>query len=225
MRGRAIIAAMLLLALPARGDTAMPTASMVTTSMDVAPTLLRLMPGKPGLFYVSNHGATPLMVEIRPMDWSQREGRDDLVPSATLFTSPPIVTIAPGARQSVRLLAKKPGSFRLLVSELPDPGSDTGRVKVLLQFSVPVFVGDMGAPLLAWAARRMGDAIVLRATNNGRAPVKLRGAALGGVALAGGPLYLLAGTARDFTVAVATSLRVTAQDMLSGRALDADALP
>ncbi len=217
---RGLVAVLLLFALPARADVALPA-----TSMDVAPTLLRLMPGKPGLFYVSNRGRVPLMVEIRPMDWSQNEGLDQLSPSTALFTSPPIVTIAPGTRQSVRLLAKKPGSFRLLVSELPDPGRDAGRVKVLLQFSVPVFVGELGQPLLGWAARRAGDAIVLRATNTGRAPVKLRGAALGGVALAGGPLYLLAGTARDFTVAGATSLRVTAQDMLSGRALDADALP
>jgi len=218
MRGALLLLGGLLLAAPAR-------AQGPATAMDVAPTLLRLEPGKPGLLYVSNRGAAPLTVEIRPMDWSQREGQDVLTPSAALLTSPPLVTIAPGVRQSVRLLARHPGAYRLLVSELPDPKADAGRVKVMLQFSVPVFVGELGAPSLAWRARREGDAIRLHVANTGRAPVKLRAARLGGVTLADGPLYLLAGAERAFTVAGAASLRVTAEDMLSGRALDADALP
>ena len=214
------VLSLLLLALSARADV-----PAIATSMDIAPTLIRLEPGKPGLFYVSNRGAAPLMVEIRPMDWSQREGRDDLVPSTTLFTSPPIVTIAPGARQSVRLLARRAGAYRLLVSELPDPNDDAGRVKVMLQFSVPVFVGEMGAPRLSWRATRDGDVVRLHVANTGAAPVKLRGAQLGGVALAEGPLYLLAGAARAFIVRAPASLRVTGEDMLSGRPLDADAQP
>ena len=223
MRGRGLLAILLLLALPARANAPVPDPT--TTAMDVAPTLIRLEPGKPGLFYVRNGGSQPLMVEIRPMDWAQRDGRDQLTPSNTLFTSPPIVTIAPGARQSVRLLTRRTGVWRLLVSELPDPNTDAGRVKVMLQFSVPVFAGDMGTPRLSWRATPDGDAVRLQVANAGTAPVRLRGAQLGGVALAEGPLYLLAGSARAFTVRGAASLRVTGEEMLSGRALDAAAQP
>jgi fimbrial chaperone protein len=207
-----------LLILPARADAP-------ATVMDVAPTLLRLPPGGTGLFYVSNRGTAPLAVEIRPMDWSQRDGLDVLTPSATLFTSPPVVTIAPGARQSVRLMARRAGNYRLLVSELPDPNADPGQVKVMLQFSVPVFVGMDGAPSLAWRAQREGETLRLSVANTGPAPVKLSAPLLGGVKLADGPIYVLAGTRRDFTVKGATSLRLTARDMLSGRVLDTDVAP
>src|SRR6185437_10402351 len=159
-----------------------------STSMDVAPTLVRLAPGKAGLFYVTNHGAAPLTVEMRAMDWRQDASRDVLSPSSVFFTSPPVVTIAPGARQSVRLLAEKPGAYRLLVSELPDPAADPGRVKVLLQFSVPVFAGDLGTPLVSFSASRNGAALVLSAVNRGLAPVKLSGPTLGGVILDRGPI-------------------------------------
>ena len=200
--------ALLLTALPAAADAP-------STSMDIAPTLVQLKPGAAGLFYVTNHGAAPLTVEIQSMDWAQNGGRDVLSPSAAFFTSPPVVTIAPGVRQSVRLL----------VSELPDPAADAGRVKVLLQFSVPVFAGVAGNPALAFSARRDGEAVILSAVNHGLAPVKLSGPKLGGIILDRGPVYLLPGTHRDFTVTGAASLHLTAHDALSGRDFDTDVAP
>ncbi|HEY0300663.1 MAG TPA: hypothetical protein VGC36_04995, partial [Rhizomicrobium sp.] len=74
-------------------------------SMDVAPTTLQLEPGRPGLFYVANHGAAPVDVRIDGFDWSQPGGVDRLTPSNDLMVSPPAATIAPGARQLVRVLA------------------------------------------------------------------------------------------------------------------------
>ena len=210
--------ALLLTALPAAADAP-------STSMDIAPTLVQLKPGAAGLFYVTNHGAAPLTVEIQAMDWAQNGGRDVLSPSAAFFTSPPVVTIAPGVRQSVRLLASKPGAYRLLVSELPDPAADAGRVKVLLQFSVPVFAGVAGNPALAFSARRDGEAVILSAVNHGLAPVKLSGPKLGGIILDRGPVYLLPGTHRDFTVTGAASLHLMAHDALSGRDFDTDVAP
>ena len=243
MRGRGWLFALLLLALPAAAEDA------PSTSMDIAPTLLQLKPGAAGLFYVTNHGAAPLTVEIQAMDWAQRSStgqekceavfrgpcdqnnfRDVLSPSAVFFTSPPVVTIAPGVRQSVRILATKPGAYRLLVSELPDPAADAGRVKVLLQFSVPVFAApddgkSSGTPALAFSARRDGDAVILSAVNHGAAPVKLSGPKLGDVILDRGPVYLLPGTRREFTVLGAISLHLTAHDALSGRDFDTDVAP
>jgi len=211
--------------------TVLPAAADVpSTSMDIAPTLVQLKPGAAGLFYVTNHGGAPLTVEIQAMDWAQRDGKDVLTPSAVFFTSPPVVTIAPGARQSVRLLAAQQGAYRLLVSELPDPAADAGRVKVLLQFSVPVFAGELGAPALAFTARRNDEAVILSAVNHGMVPVKLSGPKLDGVILDQGPVYLLPGTRRDFTLPNlpsrdAASLHVTAHDALSGRDFDTDVAP
>jgi len=219
MRGRGWIFAFLMTVLPAMAQ------DVPSTSMDIAPTLVQLKPGAAGLFYVTNHGAAPLTVEIQAMDWRQQGGRDVLSPSAAFFTSPPVVTIAPHARQSVRLLATKPGAYRLLVSELPDPAVDAGRVKVLLQFSVPVFAGALGTPAIAFSARRDGGAVLLSAVNHGTAPVKLSGPRLGGIVLDPGPVYLLPGARRDFTITGAASLHVTAHDVLSGRDFDTDVAP
>lgn len=221
MRGRGWLLLLLLSVLPALADVP----SLPATSMDIAPTLVQLTPGAAGLFYVTNHGAQPLTVEIQAMDWAQHDGRDALSTSEVFFTSPPVVTIAPGARQSVRLLAVKPGTYRLLVSELPDPAADAGRVKVLLQFSVPVFAGLSGTPALAFSARRDGGGVILSAVNHGAAPVKLSSPKLGGVTLDPGPVYLLPGTRRDFRVASPASLHLTAHDVLSGRDFDTDVAP
>ena len=86
MRARAWFLLLLLSALPAMADAP-------STSMDIAPTLVQLKPNAAGLFYVTNHGAAPLMVEIQAMDWAQQDGRDVLSPSQSFFTSPPVVTI------------------------------------------------------------------------------------------------------------------------------------
>ena len=128
---------------PARAQTPAPP----QTVLDVAPTTLDLQPDRAGLFFVTNHGARPITVQIEAMDWRQQDtgGPGRLTPSTVLLTSPPMARIAPGGRQSVRVLARGPAqrerAFRLLVSQLPDAADDGDGVHVLLQFSVPVFVG------------------------------------------------------------------------------------
>jgi hypothetical protein len=67
--------------------------------------------------------------------------------------------------------------------------------------------------------------VILSAVNHGTAPVKLSGPRLGGIVLDRGPVYLLPGTRRDFTVTGATSLHLTAHDVLSGRDFDTDVAP
>ena len=138
----ATLAAMSMLLQPARAQQA---------TMDVAPTTIDLQPRESGLFFVTNHGKTPVHVQVEGMDWSQIDGADKLTPSDALFVSPPVTEIAPGARQTIRLMASpKPGAseaaYRLLVTQLPEGAGDAGSVKVLLQFSVPVFVGFPGKP-------------------------------------------------------------------------------
>ncbi len=196
------------------------------TTMDVAPTTLELKPNVPGLFFVANHGARAVTVQIEAMDWRQEQGRDVLAPSREFLTSPPMARIAPGVRQSVRVMAR-PGAggehaYRLLVSELPDVGDAATGVRVLLQFSVPVFVGhDPGvAPQLAWRLQGGG----LSATNRGPQTVKLEGLQVGGTPWRDSLVYLLPGVSRDFGAA-AGPVRVRAHDGRSGSDLAADVVP
>lgn len=199
--------------------SAAPVAAPPVTTLDVAPTTLDLKPGVAGLFYVTNHGARPVTVQIEAMDWHQGDGRDRLVPSTQLLTSPPMARIAPGGRQSVRVMARvdagREHAFRLLVSQLPDAAGESDGVHVLLQFSVPVFVDHdpQVLPRLRWLERNGA----LIAVNDGPQTVKLEALRVNGD-FRGGLSYLLPGAARNLGPAT-PGARISAQDGRSGRAL------
>lgn len=201
-------------------------------ALDVAPTSLQLTPGKAGLFTVTNHGARAVTVQIEATDWRQADNHDVLTPSDTLFVSPPLAHIAPGAQQSVRVLARPHGTgeaqYRLIVSQLPDADAPPDAVHVLLQFRVPVFAGPVmrPAPQLAWSARPQDGRVIFSARNLGVAAVKLTGLKLDATPLDAGLVYILPGAAHDFqAVATATPLHLTGEDALSGRAIAADISP
>ncbi|RZA13264.1 MAG: molecular chaperone, partial [Lysobacteraceae bacterium] len=169
----------------------------------------------------------PVTIQAEAMDWRQADNRDRLSPSADLFTSPPIVRIAPGARQSVRVMARPPDggehAYRLLVSELPDAGDPTAGVQVLLQFSVPVFLrhDPKIAPQLSWS----GQGGLLSVTNTGRQAAKLQGVSLDGAALPGqGLVYVLPGATRMLGP-LAQAAQVQAREGRSGALLSAHVAP
>lgn len=149
-------------------------------SISVAPTTIDVPADGLAVFYVVNRGGEPAMVQVEPFDWSQSQGRDQLSESSTLEVSPPMAKLAPGERQLVRLRAPRSGaserSYRLMVSELPDPAGDSAQaVQVLLRFSVPVFTrAPAGAvPELAWQLQRQPDGIHLSVRNEGTMHAKL----------------------------------------------------
>jgi fimbrial chaperone protein len=96
---------------------------------------------------LSNSGDRMLRAQVRVMAWSQAGGSDDLQPTRLLLASPPIVEIAPHAQHIVRIVRPDPApaarelAYRLIVDELPDPElADTSGLKLLLRYSIPVFV-------------------------------------------------------------------------------------
>lgn len=156
---------------------------------EVAPTTLELQPGKAGMFFIANRGDSEMRVQIQPMDWQQQGGADQLSPSTTLIASPAVVKIKPNQRQIVRLLADAPadlladgseGHYRLIVSELPDAILRKDAVRVLLRFSIPVFVkpSQSKPPLLTWSARSEDGQVRLSARNDGPRTAKLTGMAV-----------------------------------------------
>jgi fimbrial chaperone protein len=214
--------ALLFSALPVMANE--PSTISPSTILDVAPTTLDLKPGAAGLFFITNHGERPVTVQIEAADWRQENGRDVTMPSQDLLASPPLAHIAPGARQSVRVMARPPGdgehAYRLLVSELPDADAGGDGVHVLLQFSVPVFVrhDPHAAPQLSWSAAR-GRLI---AANTGAQTVKLDSVTVDG-ALRPGLVYLLPGAVRDIGPAGQGHVRV--HDERSGTDIAADIAP
>ena len=233
MRPFAAFATALLLSVPALAGA--PAA----VSMDVAPTTLDLVPGEPALFYVSNHGNTPVDVRLDGYDWHQPNttGDDTLTPSDDLVVSPGEATIAPGARQLVRVLAPQDvgeRSFRLMVSQLPGNTPTQGNaVRILLRFGVPVFANAQSGyvpPVLAWSVSQHGHAIFLTAFNKGTHTLKLTGVSVRGAnGAAVKPdddhfVYVLPGAAHSFVFSHAPEgqgLKVAAEDARSGATLEA----
>lgn len=202
--------------------------SALAGSLEVAPTTLMLrQDAATGVLYVNNYGDTPVTVQIEPFDWNQTDGRDRLISSTALMVSPPIATIPPQGRQTVRVMvapaaAAGERSFRLLVSELPDSMKRAEHViQVLTQFSVPVFdagMGDGSGPEKpAWSATLSNGQLNLVARNDGPQHLKLTGLQLKtarGEALAikgAGLSYVLAGSLRGW---IASCARCTAGDTI-----------
>ena len=146
-------------------------------SLQVAPISVELAPGAQAeALWLSNTGDQPIQAQVRVMAWSQDAEGDRLEPSRELMPSPPIVAIAPGERQLVRIVRPQAGAvpaeraFRLLVDELPDPRQPASSgLQFLLQYSVPVFVLPPGAtPADTPGPRPPTDASALSASVEGR---------------------------------------------------------
>jgi fimbrial chaperone protein len=205
-------------------------------SLEVAPVKITLpAKGGPAVLYVANRGKEPIFVQLEGFAWRQKDGGDVLEEARDLAISPPMAKLAPGARQTVRLLvapdaaAGAERSFRVIVSELPDPATARAQtVRLLLQFSIPIFAGDPPkAPTVAWRLEQKGDGLHVFARNEGTAHVKFSG--LRAVAKSGrfaplesqGPNYVLAGATREWRVPGRTApkgdkLTIVGRDERSG---------
>jgi len=193
MRGKASLSAVAMAAIFAIA----PLKEAVADSLQVSPINLHLGANNTGILNAVNRGDKPIAAQVEAFDWQQNNGKDVLTPSTTLQISPPIIHLGPGKKQivRVRVTAKPTGpqerAYRLVVSELPNPVDQAkGRVRVLLQFRLPVFVGGAQTTprLLAWTATTSGNNLVLRVNNHGDRHVKLAG------------LHVVAPDGRDTTI-------------------------
>lgn len=122
---------------------------------------------------VINQGDADTSIQIRAYAWSQHDGSDQLAESNVILISPPLATIAPGARQIVRLLLRHPAegredSYRILLDQIPPP-AEPGVIHVVLRMSIPVFAMPSGRPLanLLFHIERAANQTYLVASNTG----------------------------------------------------------
>ncbi|NGT13204.1 fimbrial biogenesis chaperone [Achromobacter insolitus] len=186
-------------------------------SLQISPVILNMNGAERATsMTLRNEGPAPIYGQIRVYAWTQTMTQDVLKETSALVASPPMIQIAPGATQVVRLLqpdpASRPGetSYRLIIDEIapPDPLGATG-VQVRLRYSVPVFVG--AAPQtpaqqhLAWSLVSDGPDWALRVDNSGAHRAQLSDVALvvNGQrrSVRDGLLgYVLAGSARQWSL-------------------------
>jgi fimbrial chaperone protein len=163
---------------------------------------------------ITNDGDEELVMQADIYVWKQKPGgEDDLVLSEDLVLSPPILKLAPRARQVVRLASvstpksEKQLTYRLIVREVPEAKSveKTIQLQVALAFSLPIFITppQVKRALGCSVERSAPDSVRVACENTGDAYAQPRELALStaaGEKLASrdNGLYILPGITRTF---------------------------
>lgn len=160
-------------------------APALASGLQVSPVSLTLHQGERAAgLTLSNTGTAALTAQVRVYRWTENQGGERLDPTLDLVASPPMLTLAPGASQLVRVVrmdappASGEVAYRLAVDELPLPESarPAQGLRFVLHYSLPVFVESTPAPtaaqpviqpVLAWSVLHQGTRLFLQATNQG----------------------------------------------------------
>lgn len=129
---------------------------------------------------IINEGDTDLVMQAELFEWKQKpDGTDELLPTQDLVLAPPILKLAKGGRQTVRLANLRPPvpgeqlTYRLIVREVPEAlaPKDGVKIQVALAFSLPIFITPPGAKreMACTASRASPTALRASCENHGHA--------------------------------------------------------
>ncbi|HED6239367.1 TPA: molecular chaperone [Enterobacter sichuanensis] len=207
----------------------------VTGQVQAAATIL-LWPIDPWLaadakateLWIQNQGNSATTMQVRIVRWKQEDGHERYTAQQDVVASPPIVTIAAGSKQLIRLIkqASVPAgveqAYRIIVDEIPpaDVKAEPAiGLKLQMRYSIPLFVYGQGIPTikegahhavvetrnLSWRVTQAGGQPALEVQNRGDVHVRLSQVALeqGGQkrTIAEGLLgYVLPGSSRSWPI-------------------------
>lgn len=185
-------------------------APAVAGSFTVTPVRIDIAPmRRAASIEVQNTSDKAAQLQAERYRWTRDNGgSDELAATEDFVVTPPIIQLAPGQKQIVRVLllgAPDPSreqAYRLILQEtlVGDPPPNT--VATVLRISMPVFVAAPNAqPRLVFTQKREGEQWRLTADNNGNAHgfiVAARSAAGDKLPVDG---YLLPGERRSWLVA------------------------
>lgn len=158
----------------------------LAATLQVAPVTLDLQSDQRATaIYLTNSGKAAIHAQIRVYEWTQKNGKDVLVATGEVVSSPAMTSLAPGQQQLVRIIVMQPGiraqeqSYRLVIDELPDATSRAANptaVHFLLRYSIPVFIaGNQSAPVShdALSCEQSEIPVTLRCFNAGNRHIRL----------------------------------------------------
>lgn len=160
--------AALLLALMADGPTR-------ASSFQVNPVNIELQQGRRSAsLLVRNRDSQPVSIRVRLFRWTQENGEDVRAEATDLIASPPIFTVAPGARQLIRIGPRRSSpaaaAYRVVLEEIPGPAVAGTGIQVALRVDLPFYIlaANRGAAALSWSAWRNRDGeLLIEARNSG----------------------------------------------------------
>lgn len=152
-----VIFAVSILAVAINIQSAQATASMLVWPIDPI-----IEPNRNGgSVWLENRGRKDAVMQVRVLRWQQKNGEDLLEDQSEVVASPPIMRIASGARQMVRLVVtdkaqrRGEGAYRIVIDEVParlegDTQAQAHKAAAMINFkmrySIPLFVYGADSP-------------------------------------------------------------------------------
>lgn len=177
--------------------------------------------------WLENPGKVAVTLQVRVYAWAQTGGKNLYADQQVVIGTPPIMTIAPGSKQLVRLTRTGPAPsdvekpYRVIIDEIPVESAETptpgAAISFRMRYSLPLFVlgsptlardgkgakASPAAPDLRWRVVTDGGERVLEVRNGGAIHARLTDAGFGEVPLAEGLLgYVLPGEAMRWPLPV-----------------------
>lgn len=103
--------------------------------------------------WIQNQSTAPTTMQVRIVRWRQESGFERYQPQQDVAASPPIVRIAGGKKQLIRLISQAPvpmgveQAYRVIVDEIPQPQDSSQPqigLKLQMRYSIPLFVYGQG---------------------------------------------------------------------------------
>lgn len=160
-------------------------ASAAAGAFSVTPVRLYMTPRDRAIAVtLTNEGDAAIVLQADINTWGQKsDGTDELVLTEDLILAPPIIKLAPKAKQVVRLALLKPAdasrqlTYRMIIREVPEALPTTSiEVPIALALSMPVFITPPGAKRLmdCNAARADAKTVMVSCGNRGSAYAQIR---------------------------------------------------
>lgn len=120
--------------------------------------------------WLENRGSVAAHLQLRLFEWTQQDNENSYAEQREVIGSPPMMRIAPGQKQFVRLTRLNPfpagveRAYRIVIDEVPASDGDLPDeghgVNFQMRYSVPLFVygeGLVGKPQLHGKPRNDGE--------------------------------------------------------------------
>lgn len=154
-------------------------------TLAISPTLIDVVtPGSAATaFKLRGGGETGTNIQVRVFRWRQHGGEDILEATDDVAVSPPFATLKPAIDYVIRVVRTSSApvvgeeSYRVLVDELPAPGTLSGSVSLAVRHSIPVFfrAPETKGPDLRWRADAKGGKLTLSVVNLGDRRLRVAG--------------------------------------------------
>lgn len=158
--------------------------SLLASGLQISPVSLTLQDTqKADGIWLSNEGSTTLNAQVRVYRWTQSDNSDRLAFAQGIVISPPMLTLAPGERQLVRVIRTTPtnshteDAWRLFIDELPPEKRDKNQLQFVMHYSVPIFVQSEQftneRPKLKWKLMQSDGKVFIEVSNQGNSHAQL----------------------------------------------------